>query len=241
LDTHSVDRLSGTGAVRAAGGGHPYVEMYTSEQSAVWGYRTDGGLAWRGTGPWGPVIVTLGAPEAVTFLVRRLQADGALAGARTAHLPRALPDLLTGTGIEDWDFRWTTRPLPQQPGEARVVPLDGADEEIAALLAAAHPQTSIRPGHARVRRWYGIRVAGRLVACGADASRGVGVLSALTVSVGHRGRGLGGALTAATSRALHAEYGTVALSVAPGNPAGRLYERLGFTRTLAVRSVYLRA
>jgi ribosomal protein S18 acetylase RimI-like enzyme len=58
------------------------------------------------------------------------------------------------------------------------------------------------------------------------------------VAVEHRGAGLGGALAGALSRALHAEYGTVSLSVAPGNPAVRLYERLGFTRTLAVRSVF---
>ncbi|MDG4801578.1 GNAT family N-acetyltransferase [Micromonospora sp. WMMD980] len=70
-------------------------------------------------------------------------------------------------------------------------------------------------------------------ACGADRSRGdIGFLAGLAVAPGHRGRGLGAALTAGMTRALFARYDHVALGVYPVNVGAiRLYRRLGFTGT----------
>ena len=87
--------------------------------------------------------------------------------------------------------------------------------------------------------WYGIRDGDRLIACGADCTRGdVGFLAGLTVAPEHRGRGLGAALTAGLTRALAARYDVVALGVYPANTGAiRLYRRLGYTDSLALTSV----
>ncbi|WP_231925469.1 GNAT family N-acetyltransferase [Micromonospora purpureochromogenes] len=86
-----------------------------------------------------------------------------------------------------------------------------------------------------------MRDGDRLVACGADRSRGdVGFLAGLTVAPDRRGRGLGAALTAGMARALAARYDHVALGVYTDNVGAiRLYRRLGFTGTLARSSVHL--
>lgn len=89
--------------------------------------------------------------------------------------------------------------------------------------------------------WYGIWADDRLVACGADRSRGdIGFLAGLTVSPDQRGQGLGAALTAGMTRALLARYDTVGLGVYPSNVgAVRLYRRLGFTNTHPISTLRL--
>ena len=235
--------LIGAGAVREAAGDHPFVRMYVSEEADLRGYRLDGTVGWYGVGPWGPVCAGIGSATVAADLVTRLTRE--LGPVPAAHLPHASRDALAARlpvdRYEEWDFRWTSTPPAAHPAEDRVVRLTGADEAaIGALLEADHPGTSSRPGGRRIRGWYGIRDGGRLVACGADSSRGIGVLTGLTVAADRRGRGLGAALTTAMCRALHAEFGVVSLGVEIGNTgAARLYERLGFTRRLSLVSVFL--
>ncbi|MEV0004891.1 GNAT family N-acetyltransferase [Micromonospora sp. NPDC050980] len=100
-----------------------------------------------------------------------------------------------------------------------------------ATVTACLPVADSRPGDAGIVDWYGIRDGDRLLACGADRSRGdVGFLAGLTVAPGQRGRGLGAALTAGMTHALFGRYDQVALGVYPDNVGAiRLYRRLGFT------------
>ena len=217
----------------AAAGGHPFARVFVAGLAGPHGYRRDGGVAWRGVGPFGPVLIGLGAAGSVAALVARLRADDL----RAAHLPPGVPAPFAGRA-EEWEFRWTPSVPAALPGGEAVAPLGEADHaDVGALLDAALPDSMVRPGHPRVRRWYGIRVAGRLVACGADASRGAGFLSGLAVHPRHQGNGLGTALTAAMTRRLHEEFGVVTLGVYPANTgARRLYARLGFTGVLLISS-----
>jgi GNAT superfamily N-acetyltransferase len=235
--------LVGADAVREAAGDHPFVRMYVSEEADLRGYRLGGTVAWYGVGPWGPVCAGIGSGTVAADLVATLL--GELGPVPAAHLPHAQQgDLGTRLPVrryEEWDFRWTSTPPAAHPAEDRVFRLTADDHDaIAALLDADHPGTSSRPGCRRIRGWYGIRDGGRLVACGADSSRGIGVLTGLTVAADRRGQGLGAALTTAMSRALHAEFGVVSLGVEIGNQrAARLYERLGYTQRLPLVSVFL--
>jgi GNAT superfamily N-acetyltransferase len=235
--------LVGAHAVRSATGDHPFVRMYVSEEVDLRGYRLGGTVGWYGVGPWGPVCAGLGTATVAADLVAALVRD--LGPVPAAHLPHAplahLAPRLPVRRYEEWSFLWTSTPPAPHPAESSVARLTADDhEEIAALLDADHPATSSRPGYRRIRCWYGIREAGRLVACGADSSRGIGVLTGLTVASDRRGRGLGAALTTVMSRALHAEFGVVSLGVEPANVgAARLYTRLGFTGRLRLASVFL--
>jgi GNAT superfamily N-acetyltransferase len=235
--------LVGADAVREAAGDHPFVRMYVSEEAELRGYRLGGTVGWHGVGPWGPVCAAIGSATVGADIVAGLIDE--LGPVPAAHLPHAPQDELAGRlpvrRYEDWDFRWTSTPPGAHPAEDLVVRLTAEDHDaITALLDADHPGTSSRPGRRRIRGWYGIREGGRLVACGADSSRGIGVLTGLTVAADRRGRGLGAALTTAMSRALHAEFGVVSLGVEVGNSgAARLYERLGFTDRLPLVTAYL--
>jgi RimJ/RimL family protein N-acetyltransferase len=238
-----ADRLDGRAAVLAAAGDNPYTRM-TTEGGPVTGYRTEQAVAWLGQGPWGPVACALGDADQAARLFIDLAAQDRLAGVRWLHLPRvdggALAPYLRLTHQDDWDFRWAPTPPPPVAGEERAVPLDGRhDGEINAVLDDALPDTTTRPGDPRVRGWYGIFDGDRLVACGADRSRAeVGFLAGITVATAYQGRGLGAALTAAMTRRLFPAYGVVALGVMWDNThATRLYQRLGFTGSLARSSV----
>lgn len=240
---NGATRLVGADAVRGAAGDHPFVRMYVSEEADLRGYRLGGTIGWYGVGPWGPVCAGLGSATVAADLVAALVDE--VGPVPAAHLPRApLADLGARLPVRrygEWSFLWTSTPPAAHPAQSRVAPLTADDEvEIAALLDADHPGASTRPGGRRVRRWYGIQDGGRLVACGADSSRGIGVLTAITVASDRRGEGLGAALTCAMSRALHAEFGVVSLGVDLDNVgAARLYRRLGFTGRLDLATVFL--
>jgi len=141
---------------------------------------------------------------------------------------------------DDWDFRWTSAAPPVRDGEERAAPIRD-DRAVEALLDAAFPETTSRPGDPRVRGWWGIRAGSRLVACAADRSRGgVGFLAAVAVDPAARGHGLGTALTAALTRHLIGEHGVCALGVMTHNiAAARLYESLGYASSLPRTSLGL--
>jgi RimJ/RimL family protein N-acetyltransferase len=238
-------RLDGREAVLAAAGDNPYTRM-TTTGAAVTGFQTDRAVAWLGQRPWGRTACAFGdaAESAQVFAI--LAEQGRLDGVRWLHLPRldgtTLAPHLRLSHQDDWDFRWTSTPPPPVAGEDRVIALDDRDgAEITALLDEAHPSSTTRPGDPRVGRWYGIRDGDRLVACGADRSLGeVAFLAGLTVATDYQGRGLGAALTAGMTRLLFRGYGVVSLGVMWDNThAIRLYERLGFTATLARSSVLI--
>jgi ribosomal protein S18 acetylase RimI-like enzyme len=179
-------------------------------------------------------------------MLAELRAAGSLEGASWMHLPRtsaeAIAEHLTAVVQDDWDFLWTSEAPPHVPGEERMVRL--GDTDVAAIeevLNDALPDSSTRPGHSRIRAWYGIRDGERLVAVAADRSRtGTGFLAAIAVRRDHQGQGLGAAVTAAVTRLLLEEYAAVALGVMWDNDsAQRLYERLGYTNRIELTSAKL--
>ncbi|MEU7982661.1 GNAT family N-acetyltransferase [Micromonospora sp. NPDC049081] len=239
--------LAGRAAVLAATDHHPYVRHALRRDDRPRGWVRDGAVAWvlpaaendRAGGVVGPV-------DAAVELVAALVADGFVRPGQYLQLPRAdrrlLVDRFGATRVDDWDFLWTTAAPPRQPGQERVVRLGPADHPaLSALIDDAFPTSSSRPEDPTVVDWYGRWEAGRLVACGADRSRGdIGFLAGLTVARDRRGRGLGAALTAGMTRALLTRYDQVGLGVYADNLAAlRLYRRLGFTSTLRRSSVWL--
>ncbi|MET8307985.1 GNAT family N-acetyltransferase [Micromonospora sp. NPDC005173] len=233
-------------AILAAVGHHPFARHALGRGAPAHGYRRDGTVLWLVPPEHGPAGCAIGPAGPAIEVCVALVADGLLRPGQRLHLPRHDPALLAGrlavTRHDDWDFHWTDTPPPAQADEQRVVRLAEADHPaLEALIDEAFPSTTARPGDAEVVDWYGIRIGGRLVACGADRSRGdIGFLAGLTVAPDQRGRGLGAALTAGMTRALLARYDTVGLGVYTDNlGAARLYRRLGFTETLPLSSLRL--
>ncbi|PMR60289.1 GNAT family N-acetyltransferase [Verrucosispora sp. ts21] len=224
---------------------HPFVRhsLPTQEPFRVW--RRNGAVGWRlPAATLGPVGGIIGPPAEALDLFGRLTAEGVFEPGRWVHLPRLAPEALAAvpgvTGHEDWDFLWTATLPPPQPGEERVVRLSEADRpELTALIDESYPTSTARPDNPQVVDWYGIREGDRLIACGADRTRGdVGFLAGLTVDPAFRGRGLGAALTAGMSRALAARHDLLALGVYPANVGAlRLYRRLGYTAVVPLTSV----
>ncbi|MCW3817160.1 GNAT family N-acetyltransferase [Micromonospora sp. DR5-3] len=238
--------LVGRDALLAAAGHHPYARHALWRGHEARGWRRDGAVGWLLPPGQGPAAGALGAAGAALDACAGLVADGTLGAGQWLHLPRTAAEELTGrltvARLDEWDFLWTTNPPPRQPEEERVVRLTEADHPaLAALIEESFPATTSRPGDPRVVGWYGIRDGGRLVACGADRSRGdIGFLAGLTVAPDRRGGGLGAALTAGMTRALFARYDHVALGVFTDNlGAIRLYRRLGYTGTEPRSSVHL--
>ncbi|WP_435123266.1 GNAT family N-acetyltransferase [Micromonospora tulbaghiae] len=240
------EALTGPEALLAATGNHPYARHALRRDQAVRGWRHGGAVGWLlPPGEWSAGgAVGASGPALDVFAAQR--ADGTLSAGQSINLPRADPDEVSArlpvARLIEWDFLWTTGPPPRQPEQERVVRLTGADRPaLAALIEEAFPSTTSRPGDPGIVDWYGIRDGDRLLACGADRSRGdIGFLAGLTVAPGHRGRGLGAALTAGMTCALFDRYDAVALGVYPDNVGAiRLYRRLGFTATERRTSIRL--
>lgn len=199
----------------------------------VRGWMGGGAVLWLGVDADArlPHLSALGAPAAVAELLAEVLTE--LPHRQRVTLPRGTARLLPAwVGVDgvDWDFRWTATPCAPQPGEDDVQVLDDLDE-VGPLLLAASPRASVRPGDDGARSWVGVRQAGRLVACAADTSSGAGVghLSSIAVHPDARGRGLGGAVTAAlVRRLLSGGCDVVTLGTYADNDAGRaVYDRLG--------------
>ena len=236
----SVDDVAPTPLTTAAevlvATGHDPFARGALRRSLLSGWTGGGATAWLGTDTYEPVtyLTALGDPGAV----------GALIGDVLAELPhRQRVTVPRGTGARlpawvglqgtHWDFRWLPGAPPEQDGEERVVDVTADGPALEALLDAASPRTSVRPGSPLVRRWLGVRDRdGALLACAADTSAvtGVGHLSGIAVHPGARGQGLGKVVTAALARRQFAEgCDVVTLGMYADNDAGRaLYDSLGF-------------
>jgi GNAT superfamily N-acetyltransferase len=241
-----VTESTGRPAVLDATGHHPYALLSTGGDAQLRVFRSEGVTLWLRTGQDDRTIAGLGDGDRAVPLLAWMGAGDQLAGIRRLHLPRVADTVLRShfpiAAPDHWDFRWSRRPPPRQPGQDQVVALEHSDQPaIAALLQVAFPASFSRPGDPRVRRWYAIREGAQLVACGADRSRGgVGSLGALAVHPDRRGRGLGAALTAAIAGQLFREFETVTLGVMVDNHAAAgLYQRLGFIHSTARTSADL--
>ncbi|MEV4412845.1 GNAT family N-acetyltransferase [Catellatospora sp. NPDC049609] len=236
--------LTGREDLLAKVGHHPYALLTAGGH--VRAYVQDGTLAWTSRWPWGTVAASLGGADAAAALFARLAAEEQLDGAAWLHLPRTGRDttaaLLNAAVHDDWDYLWTTAAPAARPGEDAVVALGPDDgDQIAAVLDDALPGSTSRPGDVRIRQWYGVREAGRVVAVAGDRSGdGVGFLAGIAVASSAQGRGFGAALTTAVTRRLVAEFGLSSLGVMSDNTGAiRLYQRLGYTEAMARTSVRL--
>ncbi len=230
-----AEPLVGRDAVLAAAGAHPYARLTTADSDDVTGVRDGSTVVWLTRA--GTAVCGLGDGGLAAGAALRL----ATGSTRWWHLPRLGGPPPVEVRIRDeWDFRWTSSPPPARAGEDRAAP-DADDDAISALLDAAFPSTTTRPGDPRVRAWWAIRDGADVVACAADRSRGgVGFLSGIAVRPDARGRGLGAALTAAMTRRLVAEFGIAALGVMTDNVAANaMYGSLGYTSSIPRTSVGL--
>ncbi|AXO37639.1 GNAT family N-acetyltransferase [Micromonospora sp. B006] len=240
------EALTGREALLAAAGHHPFARHALRRDEAVRGWRHDGTVGWLlPPGEWS-AGGAVGVPGPALDVFAAQRADGTLQAGQSINVSRAEPAEVTArlpvARLVEWDFLWTTGPVPRRPEQERVERLTEADHPaLAALIEEAFPSTTSRPGEPGIVDWYGIRDGDRLLACGADRSRGdIGFLAGLTVAPGLRGRGLGAVLTAGMTGALFARYDTVALGVYPDNVGAlRLYRRLGFTATERRTSIKL--
>jgi len=240
----STRDVLGPAEVLDSAGDHAFARFLVDMASpeSVRGLRGDGAVLWRADTAHGPLGHGIGDLAAVLRLLDVAVHTGLLDGARWVNLPRLDPvGLPAGWDHNgDWDFRWTASAPTVQPGQDRVVPLSDEDAvAVNGLLDMALPDSPMRPGHALVRRFYGVWHGGELVACAADrSSPRVGVIGGVAVHPGHRRSGLGAAVSGALTALLIAEHGLVTLGVAAGNDtATRLYERLGYRDVLPVTSV----
>lgn len=238
--------LVGRDTLLAATGHHPYARHALWRDQEARGWRRDGAVGWLLPPEQGPAGGALGPAGPALEVFAGLVADGTLHAGQWLHLPRTSADEVAArfavARLDEWDFLWTTAAPPEQAGEDRAVRLTEDDHPaLHALIETSFPTTTSRPGDPRIVDWYGIRDGDRLVACGADRSRGdIGFLAGLTVAADRRGRGLGAALTAGMTRALLGRYDQVALGVYTDNVGAiRLYRRLGYTGTEPRSSVHL--
>ena len=234
--------------ILAAARWHPFVRLATAGTSKVWGFirdrRVGQAMIWCHHRHGQPRWYGWGDPAQVVQLLRQLRAAGELAEVQRCNLPQTDPALLADLAVGEpahWDYLWTRTAPPVLPKQHRLIPLTAEQtDEVRALMRRAFPDAYTRPGDPDVRRWYGIREQDRLVACGADVSRGVGYIAGLAVDPQFRGRGLGAALTSAMAARVLAEFGVASLGVMVDNHrAARLYRRLGFTQVAGRTSVRL--
>lgn len=254
-----VSTLAGVEALVEASHGDPYLRAALPRGGTdITGWTRDGAVVWCCEPParrrrhhrsGGPLAAGGGGePVALADLACDVLADpDMLPPGSWLSFPRAAAVgfdgvISYGAGYGEWEFRWAHVPLPVAPGEAGVEFLSADAAEVEDFLDRAYPDAETRPGDGHVVGWAVLRDgAGRIVACAADTSSGapnpMGHVAAIATDPAMRGRGLGGAVTAALTRRLLRDVDTVSLGMYLGNDAARrTYARIGFDGSLIVRS-----
>lgn len=221
---------------------------------AIAAWALGGGLAfaakddYSGSACWLSVVGDL---EAAPLLVDAALADlgeqiAGLTVPRGVELARWNADPAPGQESEsDWDLMATWTAPPAQPAESLVCALDDWPE-VQDFLDRVNPHHSVRADYPLVEQWAGVRdeTSGALLAVGALTRRisGVAYLASIATDPATRGRGFGGAVTAALTR-LALERGERMCTLAhyhPNDSARRVYLRLGYATTHRFSSGRLR-
>ncbi|MFC6065414.1 GNAT family N-acetyltransferase [Streptomyces ochraceiscleroticus] len=179
-------------------------------------------------------LTAIGDPHAVAELVARVLADRA-EPPYLVTVPRGTEVPGAQSTAQEWELLALHDAPPPQPAEERVVPVTmEAGAEITALLTAASPEHSVRPGAPEAELWAGIRNPdGTLIAVGAMVRKpgtALRSLASIATAPAHRGRGLAAAVTAQLARrALQRDPSCCVLALDSTNHnARRVYHRLGF-------------
>ena len=195
----------------------------------------------------GFVVVPLpgGSAEAVERVLLALRDEGHVAarGVSSLSVPQShghlLPRHFAIDGGGDWEWLWTTAQPGRVAGEEALVDLDDAldGDEIRHLSQAHSPRGEGDPGAGTTELWLGLRDAGgALIAVGGmqRLASGAPHLAGIVVATAHRGRGLGGAVTAALTRRALLDSGVCTLGMYSDNATARnLYHRLGYCTAYA--------
>lgn len=225
-----------------ASGDDPWVRYAVADPLPRTAWELDGALLVERRHRWMEhrhSLVCLGPSDSVEALLGRAVTAGVPAwlGVRSLSVPDRLSQVAArAVDLADgarWAWMWTTASPTLQSVEDEVVDLDDRRDaaQIAALSGAHSPTAEGDPGTGRSERWVGVRRDDRLVAAGAlqRPDSGVAHLAGIVVATGHRGRGLGTAVTAALTRRAVLEEGVCTLGVYAHNDTGlRLYQRLGY-------------
>ncbi|HYN29223.1 MAG TPA: GNAT family N-acetyltransferase [Dermatophilaceae bacterium] len=236
----------------AASGGSPFVRWDLTDPLVAKGYAVSAGDGAQAVGPGsvafarrtrarGVSLVLLGSAAGVTDLVSRPEVRAWAAGldaARAVSAPRgadaAVPGALGAGDATQWEWMWTTRALPDVPGQERVQVLDESHREaLLAFLGAHNPRTHGQPFARPGQLWVGVRDRrGALVAIGCSEPNPAGAphLAGITVAPGLRGHGLGAAVTAYLTSEGVGRTGVCTLGMYADNDRARaLYHRLGYS------------
>ncbi len=195
----------------------------------------------------GFVVVPLpgGDGDAVERVLLALRDEGHVAARKVSSLSvpqpwgHLLPRHFAIDGGGDWEWLWTTVPPGHVPGEKDLVELDDAAdaEEITRLSEAHSPRGEGDPGAGTTELWLGLRDReGELIAVGGmqRLASGAPHLAGIVVATPHRGRGLGGAVTAALTRRALDDSGVCTLGMYSDNATARgMYHRLGYCTAYA--------
>lgn len=142
----------------------------------------------------------------------------------------------------NWEWMWTTTEPPMIAAEDRLIALDDtADaDEINAFSAANNQRLWTTAGTGHVVHWSGVRDDdGALIAVGGSEREATGVphLAGIVTHTGHRGLGLGGAVSTGLVRWALADSGVCTLGMYSDNAAARsVYQRIGFATAHAWHS-----
>ncbi|MGN7701176.1 GNAT family N-acetyltransferase [Cellulosimicrobium sp. 22601] len=202
---------------------------FDAGSAALWGLGTPTGVA--------DLLLDrpdLAAGEVRSSLPRGTTTAAAALGGRTG---RAVPEHLRAEPVSRWDWFTATSEPPAQPGEQRVVALDGDEgrARVRAVLDVANPSAELDPSEPGTR-WWGWRDETGTVRSVAGARRsGPGVpwsLGGVATDPAARGRGAARAVVAVATRACLHEEGIVVLGMYADNDAARrVYAALGFVVT----------
>jgi GNAT superfamily N-acetyltransferase len=230
-----------------AAGHQPFARFAAARADTLTGFAAGGAVFMVADTEVARIAYGIGDPAAVGDLLEGAIGAGLLDGAAWVNLPRRTAEVVpAGFEVREvWDFRWSTAPVPRQPGQDRVVRVTDP-AAVDTLLDIAFPEGELRHASPVVQDWYGIWSGADLVACAADRStrsrdplaERVAVIGGVAVHPEHRRRGLAAAVTAALTDRLRGRYELVALGVMADNTtATRIYERLGFTGVVEITSI----
>ncbi|WP_426246829.1 GNAT family N-acetyltransferase [Nocardioides sp. LHG3406-4] len=186
--------------------------------------------------PGSRAFTCLGEAEPLVALMRDLAS--AIEPPDRLSVPVEVADASPWRQDESWLWRWMYADRPGPEPRVEVVECSDPDE-INAVLDAGNPDAWARPGGEGLR-WLGIRDGDALVAVGAvhRQAGGAGLLQAVTVVPGARGRGLGRDLSAGLTRLAQSEAPGVATlgAYADNAPAVATYLSLGYANPYTFRS-----